>query len=201
MTSFATDIRDRAAIRRHSKNCRDSSLRNLFAKSSRNSPLRLSQRLGAGLTYAAPMRLSPYLARFHIRRETYLVLSGHRSPLLAARRRLHEPGEIYAIGADMDIGVRDGDWSVDHVLDSEKRQVAVSRAQVHPDYLADILAALGRYYNGALPMGPSLRGSGSEPIGRDVGCLGAHRVTHRPSTTGYHVDQITGEQAVPFTFH
>jgi hypothetical protein len=41
----------------------------------------------------------------------------------------------------MDIGVRDGDWSVDHVLDSEKRQVAVSRAQVHPDYLADILAA------------------------------------------------------------
>ena len=32
-------------------------------------------------------------------------------------------------------------------------QVAVFRAQVHPDYLADILAALGRYYNGALPMG------------------------------------------------
>jgi hypothetical protein len=27
---------------------------------------------------------------------------------------------------------------------------AVFRAQVHPDYFADILAALGRYYNGAL---------------------------------------------------
>ena len=53
----------------------------------------------------------------------------------------------------MDIGVRDGDWSVDHVLDGEKRQVAVSRAQVHPDYLAGILAALGRCHNGALPMG------------------------------------------------
>jgi hypothetical protein len=26
----------------------------------------------------------------------------------------------------MDVGVRDGDWSVDHVLDSEKRQVAVN---------------------------------------------------------------------------
>jgi hypothetical protein len=39
---------------------------------------------------------------------------------------------------------------VAHILDSEKRQVAVFRAQVHPDHFADILAALGRYYNGAL---------------------------------------------------
>lgn len=31
------------------------------------------------------------------------------------------------------------------MLDSEKRQVAVSRTHVHPDLLADILAALGRY--------------------------------------------------------
>ena len=75
--------------------------------------------------------------------------------MLAAplHRPIHKPGESYAIGADVGIGGRDGDWSVDHVLDSEKRQVAVFRAQVHPDYLADILAALGRYYNGALPMG------------------------------------------------
>ncbi len=57
------------------------------------------------------------------------------------------------MGADVGIGGRDGDWSVAHVLNSEKRQVAVFRAQVHPDYLADILAALGRYYNSALPMG------------------------------------------------
>jgi hypothetical protein len=64
--------------------------------------------------------------------------------------RDHEPGESYAIGADVGMGVRDGDWSVAHVLDSEKRQVAVFRAQVHPDYFADILVALGRYYNGAL---------------------------------------------------
>jgi hypothetical protein len=46
----------------------------------------------------------------------------------------------YAIGAAVGMGARDGDWSVDHVLDSEKRQVAVSHAQVHPDYLAGILA-------------------------------------------------------------
>jgi len=47
------------------------------------------------------------------------------------------------MGADVGIGGRDGDWSVAHVLNSKKR----------PDYLADILAALGRYYNSALPMG------------------------------------------------
>lgn len=64
--------------------------------------------------------------------------------------RDHEPGESYAIGADVGLGVRDGDWSVAHVLDSEKRLVAVFRAQVHPDYFADILAAIGRYYNNAL---------------------------------------------------
>jgi hypothetical protein len=64
--------------------------------------------------------------------------------------REQEPGESYAIGADVGMGVRDGDWSVAHVLDSEKRQVAVFRAQVHPDYFADILATMGRYYNGAL---------------------------------------------------
>jgi hypothetical protein len=64
--------------------------------------------------------------------------------------REREDGESYVIGADVGMGVRDGDWSVAHVLDSEKRQVAVFRAQVHPDYFADILKALGLYYNSAL---------------------------------------------------
>ena len=40
---------------------------------------------------------------------------------------------------------------------------AVSRAQVHPDYLADILAALGRYYNGAPPMGHCYAAAVSNP--------------------------------------
>jgi hypothetical protein len=78
--------------------------------------------------------------------------------------RLHvyrekEAGESYVIGADVGMGIRDGDWSVAHVLDSEKRQVAVFRAQVHPDYFADILAALGRYYNSAL-VGPERNNHG-----------------------------------------
>jgi hypothetical protein len=68
--------------------------------------------------------------------------------LLVYRER--DPGESYCIGADVGMGVRDGDWSVAHVLDSEKRQVAVFRGQVHPDFFATILNTLGLYYNTAL---------------------------------------------------
>jgi hypothetical protein len=70
-----------------------------------------------------------------------------------------DPGEGYVIGADIGMGVRDGDWSVAHVLDSEKRQVAKFRAQVHPDYFATILNSLGRYYNNAL-IGPERNNHG-----------------------------------------
>ncbi len=61
----------------------------------------------------------------------------------------HDPLETYYIGADVAMGVRGGDWSVAHVLDSKRRQVAVWRGQVHPDYFADILLALGNHYNTA----------------------------------------------------
>lgn len=61
----------------------------------------------------------------------------------------HDPLESYYIGADVAMGVRGGDWSVAHVLDSSRRQVAVWRGQVHPDYFADILRALGNHYNTA----------------------------------------------------
>ena len=59
--------------------------------------------------------------------------------------------ESYTIGADVSIGVRnkDSDFSVAQILDSRKRQVAVWRGQVHPDYFAVILEALGYYYNTA----------------------------------------------------
>lgn len=63
--------------------------------------------------------------------------------------RLHQPGETYYIGADVSMGVRGGDWSVAQVFDSKKRQVAVYRSQVHPDYFAEVLAALGYFYNTA----------------------------------------------------
>ena len=59
----------------------------------------------------------------------------------------HNAGEQYVIGADVAMGVRNGDFSVAQVLDSKKRQVATWRGQVHPDYFAEVLYALGTYYN------------------------------------------------------
>lgn len=64
--------------------------------------------------------------------------------------RKHDNGETYVIGADTAMGIRDGDYSVAQVLDSKKRQVATWRGHVHPDYFAEILYALGQYYNEAL---------------------------------------------------
>lgn len=63
--------------------------------------------------------------------------------------RPHNDGERYVIGADIAMGIRDGDYSVAQVLDSKKRQVAVWRGHVHPDYMAEILRELGNYYNEA----------------------------------------------------
>ena len=64
--------------------------------------------------------------------------------------RKHDYGERYVIGADVAMGIRDGDWSVAQVLDSKKRQVATWRGRVHPDYFSEILYHLGEYYNEAL---------------------------------------------------
>lgn len=64
--------------------------------------------------------------------------------------RHHDATETYYIGADIGMGVKGGDYSVAQVLDSHKRQVAVWRGLVHPDFFADILFHLGRYYNEAL---------------------------------------------------
>lgn len=61
----------------------------------------------------------------------------------------HDPGETYYIGADVAMGQRGGDYSVAQVLDSQKRQVAVWRGHIHPDYFADVLYALGIRYNEA----------------------------------------------------
>ncbi len=63
--------------------------------------------------------------------------------------RPHDPGERYVIGADSSMGIRNGDYSVAQVLDSKKRQVATWRGHVHPDYYAEVLQALGEYYNQA----------------------------------------------------
>lgn len=63
--------------------------------------------------------------------------------------RPYEPTESYCIGADVGQGVRGGDYSVAQILDSQKRQVAIWRGHVIPDYFADILSALGQRYNNA----------------------------------------------------
>ena len=61
----------------------------------------------------------------------------------------HDAGEEYWIGADVSMGVRGGDYSVAQVLDTQKRQAAVWRGHVHPDYYAEVLAGLGYLYNTA----------------------------------------------------
>jgi hypothetical protein len=61
----------------------------------------------------------------------------------------HDPGETYYIGADVAMGVKGGDWSVAQILDSKKRQVGCYRSQVHPDYFATVLDALGYFFNTA----------------------------------------------------
>jgi hypothetical protein len=47
------------------------------------------------------------------------------------------------------MGIRNGDYSVAQVLDSQKNLVASYRAHVHPDYFARVLYDLGMYYNEA----------------------------------------------------
>lgn len=64
--------------------------------------------------------------------------------------RESDPGDTYYIGADVAIGIAnrdDTDWSVAQVLDSKKRQVAMWRGKVHPDYFAYVLYHLGKLYN------------------------------------------------------
>ena len=72
----------------------------------------------------------------------------HRRGELSVYRQ-HDPGERYYVGADVGMGLRNGDWSVAQVLDSRKRQVATWRERVHPDHFAEVLYHLGFYYNTA----------------------------------------------------
>jgi hypothetical protein len=58
-----------------------------------------------------------------------------------------DPEARYYIGADVAIGIQNGDYSVAQVLDDQKKLVASWRGHVHPDFFADVLYALGTYYN------------------------------------------------------
>jgi hypothetical protein len=70
-----------------------------------------------------------------------------------------DPAETYTIGADVGMGVRNGDYSVAQILDSRKRQVAVWRGHIHPDAFATVLITLGLYFNSAL-LGPERNNHG-----------------------------------------
>jgi hypothetical protein len=62
----------------------------------------------------------------------------------------HDPAETYYIGADTAMGGGKGDYSVAQILDSKKRQVAIWRSNFYnPDYFAEMLSHLGRFYNDA----------------------------------------------------
>ncbi|MBB6253024.1 hypothetical protein [Nitrospirillum iridis] len=62
-----------------------------------------------------------------------------------------DEGETYYVGADPGgaTGVFSQDYSVAQVLDSQHRQVAVYRDRVHPDHFAEVLNAIGRFFNEA----------------------------------------------------
>lgn len=73
-----------------------------------------------------------------------------------------DPAQQYYIGADVSVGIRDkdkSDWCVAQVLDGDKRQVAVWRGQVSPDFYARVLDTLGYYYNIAM-IAPERNGHG-----------------------------------------
>jgi hypothetical protein len=76
------------------------------------------------------------------------TMEKHPRGELSVYREL-DPGERYYIGADVAMGLSNGDYSVAQVLDSQKRLVGVWRGHVHPDYFADVLFAIGTYYNEA----------------------------------------------------
>jgi hypothetical protein len=99
--------------------------------------------------------------------ETYDDKTGRALPLRVIRENARgelkvyrelDPSETYVIGADVGMGLRaggkagkkDGDPSVAQILDSQMRQVAVWRGNVHPDVFAKILVTLGYHYNSAM---------------------------------------------------
>lgn len=102
--------------------------------------------------------------------------------------------ETYYIGADVSMGVRNGDWSVAQVFDSKKRQVAVYRAQIHPDYFARILYEMGHYYNTARII----------PENNNHGILTCHtlaKVLHYPDVyTQVQHDKIADKETVVVGF-
>jgi hypothetical protein len=62
-----------------------------------------------------------------------------------------KPGDRYAIGADVALGIKGGDYSCADVLEVRSgRQLAQWHGHIAPDLFADVLANLGKLYNNSL---------------------------------------------------
>jgi len=82
---------------------------------------------------------------------THMKGLGFREGARGHLRVWEEPkhGSKYYIGVDVAAGIKGRDYSVATVLDDRRRVVAVFRAHVEPDYLADCVNDLGLWYNKA----------------------------------------------------
>jgi hypothetical protein len=75
--------------------------------------------------------------------------------------KMPEREHVYAIGSDVAEGLKDGAYSTGEVLDiGDGEQVAEWHGHISPDQLADILALLSSFYNGAFVIPESWPGPG-----------------------------------------
>ena len=73
-------------------------------------------------------------------------------------------GVGYAVGADIAQGLEHGDWSVAYVMEKESGDIVAKwRGKIAPDEFAEVLAAIGWYYNGAL-LAPEANNHGRSTI-------------------------------------
>jgi hypothetical protein len=107
----------------------------------------------------------------------------------------YDPTETYTIGGDTSSGIRGRDYSVACVLDRSRRQCAVLRGYYAPDYFADLLYALGKFYNYAL-IAPEANNHGILTVNRLQKDLAYPYVF-----TEIIVDKISDEETVKIGFH
>jgi hypothetical protein len=106
----------------------------------------------------------------------------------------YDEHESYTIGADTSAGIRGRDYSVATVLDRRKRQVAVLRGYFAPDYFADLLYHLGKFYNYAL-IGPENNNHGILTVNR------LHKELAYPYVyTEVVVDKISDQETIKIGF-
>jgi hypothetical protein len=95
-----------------------------------------------------------------------------------------KPGHLYTMGVDISKGVGGGDWTAMCVLDrldgTKVEEAALWRGRWQPEELADTIAMLAEWYNGAFVV-PELEGPAQATIHRLVRVLQYPNVFHRQS--------------------